>query len=165
VAKKKVEPKEEEAEDIEDFDDDEVIESHYPDVGKNEKFSSDDSPVNEELDTDEFIEGEEPEFEIEEEARFPEYKYLDLDLQQGLSENDYKLIVEGQSHGLCNIFVKHLLDIEGVKLASYKVTKISPAEIFIRIEEGYKIKDVLYKGIETLRTEVKGVQELFKKLK
>jgi len=165
VAKKKVKLKEEEAEEIEDFDDDEVVDSHYPDVGKNKDLSSDDSLVNEELGTDEFIEGEEEEFEIEEEPRFPDYKYLNIDLQHGLSGNDYKLVIEGQSHGFCNIFVNHLLNIEGINLASYKVTKISPAEIFIRIEDGYKIKDVLYKGIETLKTEVNKVQELFKKLK
>ena len=67
---------------------------------------------------------------------------------------------------MLNILVKHLLLIEGVNVAAYKVTNIEPPTVFIRLENSkdYKIKDILYKGIESLRKEVIEVQKLFKKL-
>jgi DNA-directed RNA polymerase subunit L len=163
VAKKKVEPKEEENDfDDEDLLDDEEVESHYPDLKKdskkeNEAFSND---FLEEAEDSEF----EEEFEIEEGPELPDYKYLKLDIIKGISDKDYTLTVEGQSHGFCNIFVQHLLDTEGVNSAAYKITKINPPEIFIRLEDGYKIKKILLNAIETLRTEVTEVQKIFKKL-
>lgn len=163
MAKKKVEPKEEESDiDEEDLFGDEEIESHYPDVSEaskkgNDAFSED---FSEEAEDTELEEG----FEIDTGPELPDYKYLKLDMQKGAIDNDYTLIVEGQSHGLCNIFVQHLLETEGVNSAAYKITKITPPEIFIRLEEGYKIKKILFKAIETLRTEVTEVQKIFKKL-
>ena len=74
--------------------------------------------------------------------------------------------MEGQSHGFCNILVKHLLDTEGVNIAAYKVTGIEPPKIFIRLDnlKDYKIKDILHKSIESLRSKVVETQKLFKKL-
>jgi len=109
------------------------------------------------------IEEEEEEFEIEEEARFPDYKHLKLNLTKTVGENDYELIIEGQSHDFCNILVKHLLKTEGVNAAAYKVTGLVPAQIFIRLDKG-KIKDILFEAIESLREEVIEVQKLFQKL-
>lgn len=163
MAKKKAEPKEKEN----DFDDgnlldDEEVESHYPNLKKDSKkengvFSND---FLEEAEDSEFGE----EFEIEKGPELPDYKYLKLDIIKGVSDNDYTLNVEGQSHGFCNIFVQHLLDTEGVNSAAYKITKINPPEIFIRLEDGYKIKKILFNAIETLRAEVTEVQKIFKKL-
>ena len=163
MAKKKVEPKEEESDiDEEDLFGDEEIESHYPDVSEDSKNGNDafSEDFSEEAEDTELEEG----FEIDTGPELPEYKYLKLDMQKGVSDNDYTLIVEGQSHGLCNIFVQHLLETEGVNSAAYKITKITPPEIFIRLEEGYKIKKILFKAIETLRAEVTEVQKIFKKL-
>jgi len=143
---------------VDELLDDEEIESVYPKVEGKEEVgsipSSDEEPI------------EDEEFELEEEPRFLDYKFLNLKLNLGEGENDYELIVEGQSHGFCNILVKHLLEIEGVNIAAYKVTNISPAQIFIRLENSkkYKIKDILHKGIESLREEILIVQKLFKKL-
>ncbi|MFX0058943.1 MAG: RpoL/Rpb11 RNA polymerase subunit family protein [Candidatus Hodarchaeota archaeon] len=158
MAKKKVEPEEEE--DIDDFEDDsfEDIESHYPNLeGKKVSEMKSIDGIEEEIE-------EEEEFELEPEVEFPEYKHLGIEIKKGLNENDYKVIIKGQSHGFCNSYVKHLLKVEGIIISSYKITKIEPPEIFVRIENGYKIKDVLYKGIETLRSEVAEVQGIFKKL-
>lgn len=163
MAKKKVEPKKEEDDiDDEDLFEDEELESHYPDLLKgtksgNETFSEDLSEDDEETEFEE-------DFEIDTGPELPEYKYLKLDLKKGVNDNDYTLIVEGQSHGFCNIFVQHLLETEGVNSAAYKITIITPPEIFIRLEDGYKIKQILLKTIETLRTEVAEVQKIFKKL-
>ncbi len=163
MAKKKVEPKEEEN-DINEKDlvSDEEIESPHPDLSKDSKNGSDAVSEDESEENDE-SESEEG-FEIETGPEYPDYKYLKLDMEKGVSDNDYTLIVEGQSHGFCNIFVTHLLETEGVNSAAYKITKIVPPEIFIRLEDGYKIKKVLFKAIETLRTEVTEVQKSFKKL-
>ena len=162
MAKKKAEKPEDELDDLEDeLSDDDV--SEYPKISdKKEKevvpSSTDDNDVE--------LEEEEEVFEIEEEARFPDYKHLKLNLTKKIGENDYELIIEGQTHGFCNILVKHLLEIEGVIAAAYKVTGIVPSQIFIRLGEdkNYKIKDILYEAIESLREEVIEVQKLFKKL-
>ena len=163
MAKKKVEPKEEEN-DINEKDlvSDEEIETNHPDLSKDSKNGSDAVSEDESEETDE-SESEEG-FEIETGPEYPDYKFLKLDMEKGVSDNDYTLIVEGQSHGFCNIFVTHLLATEGVNSAAYKITKIVPPEIFIRLEDGYKIKKILFKAIETLRTEVTEVQKTFKKL-
>ena len=164
MAKKKVEPKEEES-DIDDkvSVDDEEIESHHPDLSKDSKNGSDAVSEDGSEKTDESEEEEEG-FEIEAGPEYPDYKYIKLSMEKSVSDNDYTLIVEGQSHGFCNIFVEHLLETEGVNSAAYKITKIVPPEIFIRLEDGYKLKKILFKAIETLRTEVTEVQKIFKKL-
>ena len=165
MAKKKAVKTEDKDEDeldelVDEFLDEEEIEKIYPKLEEKEDVES--IPPS----TEESIEEEELEFELEEEARFPDYKYLSLRLNKGQRENDYELMVEGQSHGFCNILVKHLLEIEGVNIAAYKVTGIEPPKIFIRVENSkkFKIKDILNKGIESLREEVVEVQKLFKKL-
>ena len=155
--KKKVEP--EEDNDFEDLEEEE-IESVYPEI---EKKSSEELKDIEKPAPEEEEEIEELEYELEEEE-IPDYKYLNLGLSTGLSENDYELQIEGQSHGFCNIFVKHLLNIEGVNMAAYKHTNIAPAQIFIRLEPGHKIKEIIYQGIESLREEVIEVQKIFNKL-
>ena len=158
--KKKVEP--EEDNDFEDLEEEE-IESVYPEIEKksSEELKDIEKPAPEEEEEEEEI--EELEYELEEEE-IPDYKYLNLGLSTGLSENDYELQIEGQSHGFCNIFVKHLLNIEGVNMAAYKHTNIAPAQIFIRLEPGHKIKEIIYQGIESLREEVIEVQKIFNKL-
>lgn len=163
MAKKKAtETEEQDEEDLNEFMeellDDEEVERVYPKVEEKEDVESVPSSAEEVI--------EEEEFELEEEPLFPDYKFLNLKLNKGQGENDYELIVEGQSHGFCNILVKHLLNIEGVNIAAYKATNIAPAQIFIRLENSkkYKIKDILHKGIESLREEVLEVQKIFKKL-
>ena len=145
---------------VDDLLEDEEVESVYPKIDEKEKPEP--SPATPE----ESIEEEEEEFEIEEEPRFPDYKYLNVEINKELGENDYEISVEGQSHGFCNILVKHLLEIEGVNIAAYKVNNVELPKIFIRLEnsKNYKIKDILYKGIESLRAKVIEVQKVFKKL-
>lgn len=158
MAKKKA-VKSEEEDELDDLEDELIDDdiSEYPKLSeKKEKevvpSSADDADIE-----------EEEEFEIEEEARFPDYKHLKLNLTKTVGENDYELIIEGQSHDFCNILVKHLLKTEGVNAAAYKVTGIVPAQIFIRLDKG-KIKDILFEAIESLREEVIEVQKLFQKL-
>ncbi|MFX1313964.1 MAG: RpoL/Rpb11 RNA polymerase subunit family protein [Promethearchaeota archaeon] len=165
MAKKKVAKKEEkEEEELEELDDDlfedDEIDIEYPKV-KEEDLSS--TPSIEEDDT---VAEEDLEFEIEEEARFPDYKHLDLTIKKGAGINDYELMIEGQSHGFCNILVNHLLDVEGVNMAAYKITKLEAPKLFIRLEDSkkFKIKDILLKAIESLRAEVIDVQKIFQKL-
>ena len=157
---KKAKDKEEPLE--EDLLEGEEIESHYPSISKPKEEDS--SKVSEpKVDAAEITTPKE-ELETEEEEEAPKYKYLDLKLIKGAGKNDYKVQVIGQSHGFLNAYVKHLLQVEGVKAAAYKVTQIDPPEIFVRIKDGYNIKNVLAKGIESLRKEVLEVQEVFKKL-
>jgi DNA-directed RNA polymerase subunit L len=139
---------------------DEEIESIYPKMKEKELVRP--SPPSEE----EIVEDLEEEFEEEEESRFPDYKYLDVAIKKASGEYDYEITIEGQSHGFCNIFVKHLLKIEGVNIAAYKVNNVELPKIFVRLEnsKNYKIKDILIKGIESLREEVLHVQKIFKKL-
>ncbi|TET56555.1 MAG: hypothetical protein E3J52_11850 [Promethearchaeota archaeon] len=161
MAKKKaVKTEDTEEDDIDDLLEDEEIESVYPKIEEKEESVS--APAS----LEETMEEEEEEFEIEEEAKFPDYKYLNVEIKKTQGENDYEILLEGQSHGLLNILVKHLLLIEGVNVAAYKVTNIEPPTVFIRLENSkdYKIKDILYKGIESLRKKVIEVQKLFKKL-
>ena len=77
------------------------------------------------------------------------YKYLKLKLKKK-RENDYELIIDGQTHGFCNIFIKYLLTVEGIDMAAYKSTTIEPAMIFIRVKNGYDIKKLISKGIDLL---------------
>ena len=163
MAKKKAEPKEEESDiESEDLFGDEEIESHYPDLSKDSKNGKEASSEDLLGDAEE-VELEEG-FEIDTGPELPDYKYLKLAMKKEANENDYTLSVEGQSHGLCNILVQHLLNTEGVNSAAYKITKINPPEIFIRLEDGFKVKSILFKAIENLRAEVTQVQKVFKKL-
>lgn len=161
MAKKKAEPKEEDlvADDNDPFDSEE-IESHYPDLSDDSKPKEDSVSIDV---VDDEEEDDEEDYEIEPEER-QSYKFLKLALKRGVRDDDYMLSVEGQSHGFCNIFVQHLLETEGVNSAAYKITIIDPPEIFIRLEDGYKIKKILYNAIEHLRAEVGEVEKLFKKL-
>ncbi len=169
MAKKKaVKPEKEVEEEFGDLVDEEEIETVYPQI-EGKKVKEKDTSISsspDDISSGELSEEEEEVEEEEEEPRFTEYKYLDLKLNRSLGENDYELMVEGQSHGFCNILVKHLLEIEGVNMAAYKVTGIEPPQIFIRLEDSknYKIKDILYKSIESLREEVVEVQKLFRKI-
>ena len=169
MAKKKVGPKEEvsKLEDVEeDIFDKEDIDSHYPDVS-NESVKKDETPIAETLEQTEEIESEEEgEEEVEQAPELPEYTILELNLISGPGDNDYTLTLKGQSHGFCNIFIKHLLTIEGVIAAAYKITEIalSPPQIFIRLEDGYKLKEIFSKGIDALRNEIAETQKVFKKL-
>jgi len=162
LAKKKAEPKEEKLDsDDKDLFDDEKIESHYPDVS-NDSNSKEESVAIDVVEEEE--EEEEEGFEIEPEPE-PTYKFLTLDIKkEGSRDDDYVLSVEGQSHGFCNIFVQFLLETEGVNSAAYKITKLVPPEIFIRLEDGFEIKKILYNTIENLRAEVGKVEKVFKKL-
>ena len=163
MAKKKAEPKEEKLDsDDKDLFDDEKIESHYPDVSNDSK-SKEESVSIDVVDDETEEEEEEESFEIEPEPE-PTYKFLTLALEKGVRDADYVLSVEGQSHGFCNIFVQLLLETEGVNSAAYKITKLVPPEIFIRLEDGFEIKKILYNTIETLRAEVGKVEKVFKKL-
>ncbi len=161
MAKKKAEPKEENLDtDEKDSLDDEEIESHDPDASDDSKSKEESVSIDVVDDEDE---EEEEGFEIEPEPE-PTYKYLTLAMKKGVRDADYVLSVEGQSHGFCNIFVQLLLETEGVNSAAYKITKLVPPEIFIRLEDGYEIKKILYNAIETLRGEVGKVEKVFKKL-
>ena len=167
MAKKKAVKTEEELE--EDLDDIEDEFSDEDDDLKSDLSKPSEKPEKEvvpgSLDEDSEIDEEEP-YEIEEEPRFPDYKYLDLKLTKALRDNDYELSVKGQSHGFCNMLVIHLLKTDGVNAAAYKVTNIEPPLIFIRLVEDdkYKIKDILYKAIESMRGEVEEAQKMFQKL-
>ncbi len=167
MAKKKVGPKEEESklEDVEeDIFDKEDIDSHYPDVS-NETVKKDETPPAETPEQTEKVESEE-ELEVEPAPELPEHTILKLNIISGPGDNDYTLTLEGQSHGFCNILVKHLLTLEGVIAAAYKITEIaiSPPQIFIRLKDGYKLKKIFLKGIDALRNEVAETQKVFKKL-
>ena len=159
--KKKVEPEDED--DFEDLEEEE-IESAYPEIEKKTTEGGTDLKETQPLPSEDEEELEEYEYELEEEPEIPDYKHLNLILSSALTENDYELKIEGQSHGFCNILVKHLLNIKGVNMAAYKYTRIEPAQIFIRLEPGHKIKEIIHQGIESLREEVIEVQNIFKKL-
>jgi len=165
--KKKTKPKEEDVDDFGDFDDEDDgdIEIAVPKIKKDTPVEDEEPtpPPSEDVTMEEAIDEEDLEFELEEEEG-PIFKFLNLTLSQGSKENDYELKTQGQSHGFCNIFVKHLLDIKGVKIAAYKVTNIEYPQIFIRLNNGHKIKDILSKGIEALREDVGEVEKLFQKL-
>ncbi|MFX0031922.1 MAG: RpoL/Rpb11 RNA polymerase subunit family protein [Candidatus Hodarchaeota archaeon] len=161
MAKKKAIPKKED--DLEGLDDDilDDIEPEYPSLKKSKEKTSED--VEMDIEGEEILE-EELEYEMEEIPKPPEYKYLNLSILKGKQENDYHLIVEGQSHGFLNILVKHLLSTDGVNSAAYKVTRIDPPEVFVRLEKGNKIKNILHKAIQSLKDEVEEVKKTFKPL-
>ena len=142
---------------IEETDDefDDGSDTSSPSENEEPSFDIDESDSEEEGDF---------EFDLEEPEVKKDYKHLKLDIEKGLNENDYVLLVEGQSHGFCNAFVKHLLSIEGVISSAYRVTVIKPPEIFIRLDNGVKINEILFQAIEALRNEVAETEKLFKKL-
>jgi len=161
--KKNVEPDEDLEEDLSDLEDDK-FESVYPEVTSKTQDKVKDTDLESELAEDEKEEEEEEE-ELEDEdlPEIQDYNYLKLNLIRKTLENDYELEIIGQSHGFCNTFIRHLLNIEGVNIAAYKDIRIEPSKIFIRLEnKKYKIKDILFKGIESLREDVLEVQNLFK---
>ncbi len=160
--KKKVEPVEDE---LKEFEDDSLeennIESVYPKLEKDQEKVPDAS--NTAIEDDVEALDEELGFEPEE-PEVPYYKYMNLSITRGTTANDYELIIEGQSHGFCNIFVKHLLKTAGVNIAAYKITGIVPPQVFIRLEDGCNIKDILHESINSLREEVLEVEKIFSKL-
>ena len=167
MAKKKGKKKPNELidDDLEDLEDEE-IEISLPKIGiktqdiselEGEPLSPTDDVIEEDYDA-------ELELDLEEKPEIQDYKYLKLKIYRLTSEDDYEVDIIGQTHGFCNIFVKHLLNTDGVKLAAYKVTGIIPSRIFIRLEKGKKIKVILHKGIESLREEVLKVEKIFQKL-
>ena len=167
MAKKKGKKKPNELidDDLEDLEDEE-IEISLPKIGiktqdiselKGEPLSPTDDVIEKDYDAD-------LELDLEEKPEIQDYKYLKLKIYRLTSEDDYEVDIIGQTHGFCNIFVKHLLNTDGVKIAAYKVTGIIPSRIFIRLEKGKKIKDILHKGIESLREEVLKVEKIFQKL-
>jgi len=166
--KKKAESEETEKEELEgDEFEDEEFESEYPKIEKkppNVREYSSGEPLDksEEGQLTEVEEAAPFDLGVEAETKVRDYKHLKLGLYKGKGENDYELTVEGQSHGFCNVLVKHLLATEGVNIAAYKITSLTPPKIFIRLEnESYKIKDIVRKSIESLREEVLKVQKLF----
>ena len=166
MAKKKT-TKQEEEEELDEIEDEllekEEVLSEYPKIGESsEKDEASSSTGESDIDSEE----EEEPYEVEEEPRYPDYKYVRLTLIKTHGDNDYELGIEGQSHGFCNILVKHFLKTEGVKAAAYKITGLVPPQVFIRLEDSGKfiIKDILFEAIESLREEVLEAQKLFQKI-
>jgi len=154
--KKSVEPEEDLEDDLSDLEDDK-FESVYPEVNSKAQDKVNETDLEDELAEEEYEE------DLEEQPEILDYKFLKLNLIRKTLENDYELDIIGQSHGFCNVFIRHLLNIEGVNMAAYKITNIDPAKIFIRLDnKKYKIKDILHKGIESLREDVLEVKNLFK---
>ena len=155
MAKKEEEIKDD-FEDLKDIDDGE-IKSVYPKMEKGKKKDT----IND-LGLVEDEEEEEIEEPIVDEG--PKYKYLNLEILKKEGDNNYEIYIDGQSHGFLSVFVTHLLDLEGVTLAAYKKNNVEPPMIFLKLEDGFKIKDILRKGINNLREEVVNVQKVFKNL-
>jgi DNA-directed RNA polymerase subunit L len=133
------------------------IEEEYPDINTEVKVDLPEDSLKEGI----TIEEEEEFKELpEEEEKF--YKYMNVNIKK-IKDNDYELIIEGQTHGFCNIFVKHLLKVEGIGAAAYKSTTIEPSKIFIRTQNGYDVKDLIAKGLALLEKEVIKLQKLFHK--
>jgi len=166
MAKKKIEESEEE--ELDDLDDDfsdlEDEELALPKIDKEEPEKEEEGAETPAVD----FEGEEEDYDLltdeQPELLIKDYKYIKPDIVKGVNEFDYELIMEGQSHGFCNILVKHLLLIEGVNIAAYKITNIDNPKIFLRIQEGYNVRDIIFKGIATLQEEVSSVEKVFAKL-
>lgn len=163
MAKKKKSEDVEEDLDDEDFGDlgGDDIELAVPKLGKKKEIG-----VGEEYVEDEMEEGGlEEELEPLPEEEIPDYKYLDLDILKLEGANYYEVQIPGQSHGLLNIMVKDLLETEGVSMAAYKVNKLDPPKIFIKLEnDKHKIKDILYDCIERLKSDVQEIQKMFLKI-
>ncbi|TFF98151.1 MAG: hypothetical protein EU541_07220 [Promethearchaeota archaeon] len=168
--------KDEEIDDVDDVDDvddivDEDIQSVYP------KFVSEEEedveieeleaePIEEPVEVEEGLEEdleEDFEFAIEEELEGPTYKFVDLEISHK-GANNYNITVKGQSHGFLNLFTKHLLNLDSVKLAAYKKTDIEEPKLFIRLNEGHKIKEALRAGINSLQEEINEAKKAFSSL-
>ena len=157
TANKKSPTKKEDLDDIEDdlFSSD--IEEEYPDIESKEVDEQQEESLEEDIMPEDLEEIQK--FPVEEE-KF--YKYLNLKLKK-IRERDYELNIEGQTHGFCNILVKHLLKIEGAEISAYKSTTIEPAVVFIRVKNGYDIKKIISNGISLLEQEVIKLQKVFNK--
>ena len=168
MAKKKKEESEEEElsdldDDIADLEDEEIA---LPKIEKKEPEKEEEiapapavsSEIDEEDEDYDLLTDEEPEVIIK------DYKFIKPNIIKGVNEFDYELIMEGQSHGFCNILVKHLLDIDGVNIAAYKITNIDHPKIFLRLQDGFKVKDIINKGISALQDELSTVEKAFSKL-
>jgi DNA-directed RNA polymerase subunit L len=166
MAKKKIEESEEEElsdldDDISELEDEDIVlpKIEKEDPEKEEEVAETPAVEFEAEDEDlDLLTDEQPELLVK------DYKFIKPDIVKGVNEFDYELIMEGQSHGFCNILVKHLLKIEGVNIAAYKITNIDNPKIFLRIQEGYKVKDIIFKGIAALQDEVSSVEKVFAKL-
>jgi len=165
MAKKKKDQEEDDFEELDEFETQE-IESVYPTITRKTKAEEEkESAESEEEITEELLEGEfDEELEIGRPEEEKDYKYLKLEIRRGKGENEFEVYVHGQSHGFLNVFVKVLLNTEGVRIAAYKVTRIETPRIFLKIEDGYKIKEILRIAINDLREQVEEVKELFKPL-
>ena len=168
MAKKKKEESEEEElsdldDDIADLEDEEIA---LPKIEKKEPEKEEEiapapavsSEIDEEDEDYDLLTDEEPEVIIK------DYKFIKPNIVKGVNEFDYELIMEGQSHGFCNILVRHLLDIDGVNIAAYKITNIDHPKIFLRLQDGFKVKDIINKGISALQDELSTVEKAFSKL-
>lgn len=168
MAKKKKEESEEEElsdldDDIADLEDEEIA---LPKIEKKEPEKEEEiapapavsSEIDEEDEDYDLLTDEEPEVIIK------DYKFIKPNIIKGVNEFDYELIMEGQSHGFCNILVRHLLDIDGVNIAAYKITNIDHPKIFLRLQDGFKVKDIINKGISALQDELSTVEKAFSKL-
>jgi DNA-directed RNA polymerase subunit L len=145
---------------------DEDIQSVYPEIeeGKEkEKVEEEEEEFGEIPEAEEEL-GEELDFVMEEEEEVPQYKYLDIEIHHAEGKNNFEVIIKNQSHGFLNILVNHLLSLDSVEVAAYKKTNIELPRIFIKLKEGYKIKEILREAIDSLRNEVLDVQKLFKNL-
>ena len=169
MAKKKKEESEEEElsdleDDISDLEDEEIA---LPKIEKKEPEKEEEVAETPAVGV-EAEEGVEDEYDLltdeEPEVIIKDYKFIKPNIVKGVNEFDYELIMEGQSHGFCNILVKHLLDIDGVNIAAYKITNIDHPKIFLRIQDGFKVKDIIFKGISALQDELSGVEKVFSKL-
>ena len=166
--KKKEESEEEELPDLEDdisdLEDEEIA---LPKIEKKEPEEEEEVAQTPEV-SSETEEGEEDEYDLltdeEPEVIIKDYKFIKPNIIKGVNEYDYELIMEGQSHGFCNILVKHLLNIDGVNIAAYKITNIDLPKIFLRIQEGFQIKDIVFKGIAALKDELASVEKVFSEL-
>jgi len=158
MAKKKSE------ESIDEIDElmDEDIQSVYPEI-EEEKEKLEEEEIGEFPEAEEEL-GEDLDFVIEEEEEVPQYKYLDIEIHHAEGKNNFEVIIKNQSHGFLNILLNHLLNLESVELAAYKKTNIELPRIFIKLKEGYNIKEILREAIDSLRNEVVDVQKLFKNL-
>ncbi|MGQ4872538.1 MAG: RpoL/Rpb11 RNA polymerase subunit family protein [Promethearchaeia archaeon] len=146
--------------DLEDGD----FETEYPTLEKKEKESQKEMEKKAEEKSE--MEEQIADFglEIDDEIRTQKFKYVNPKIIKGKRDRDYEILMEGQSHGFCNILVKHILEVDGVDIAAYKSTGLEPAKIFIRVKDGYDIRQILRKGADSLRDEVIQVRDLFYKI-
>ncbi|MBD3198056.1 MAG: hypothetical protein GF317_23600 [Candidatus Lokiarchaeota archaeon] len=153
---------EDELDDLEEFEDEEFG-SVYPTIDKEAKETSTEEVEEDFSEVEDEELKEELDFAYEEQEEEPTFKYLSLQILEAKGKDNYEVYIKNQSHGFLNVLVKHLLDLEGVSAAAYKKTDIDYPKIFIKLEDGYKIKEILRKGINNLQEEVLEVKEIFEK--